>query len=259
MSKQTYEPQTYWRERLSAHPDLLGVGHRRFSLAYNAAMYEVGLENLDAALAQAGIDLAGRSVLDIGPGLGHFYRRFVELGARDLLGVDITEASVQGLQREFPGQRFLCADVSDLAPEDLGQFDLVSVISVIFHIVDEARFERTIRTLCRCVAPGGSLLVVDSFFPGPRPPVAHTRLRTLGRYRPLLAEAGLQIRRIHPMYYLLGHPWLGRPLAPLLDRPSMLPRVVRLERWMRRHLPAAWSGVQYMLAQAPQGKAGAKP
>ncbi|MBL8057066.1 MAG: class I SAM-dependent methyltransferase [Anaerolineales bacterium] len=251
MPNDQFDPRAYWEERLTAQPNLRGVGHRRFSMDYNAAMYQVALENLDAVLALGPVAVPGRRVLDIGPGLGHFLRRYVERGAGQVLGVDITAASVAALQAEFPQHRFQCADVSDLTPAELGQHDLVSVINVIFHIVDEGRFERTLRTLGRCVAPGGYFLLVDSLYGGPQPAVTHARPRPLARYRPLLAEVGLTVRAIRPMYYIMGHPLLPVLLAPLIDRPAVLPYVVRFERWLARRAPVRLSAMQYLLAQAP--------
>lgn len=251
MTKGRFDPRAYWEARLTAQPNLIGVGHRRFSEAYNAAMYAVALANLERVLAAGPVELRGRRVLDIGPGLGHFVRAYLEHGAAALTAVDITEASVQTLRAEFPGHTFRCADVSDLTPADLGQHDLVSVINVIFHIVDEDRFERALRTLTRCVAPGGYFLLVDSLYSGPQPAVTHARPRPLGRYRPLLAEAGLTLRGLYPMYYIMGHPILPVLLAPLIDRPQCLPAVERLERWLAGWCPVRLSAMQYLLAQRP--------
>jgi len=54
----TYDPRTFWEDRLSEHFDLRGTGETGLSLAYNRACYTLRREVLDRALAAARFVLA---------------------------------------------------------------------------------------------------------------------------------------------------------------------------------------------------------
>lgn len=83
-----------------------------------------------AVLAGIG-ELAGRSVLDVGCGLGDFYRwqRQQNLGV-DYHGVDLTPEMARAAQARFPEADFRAGNV---LAEDLGTFDYV-IASGIFYL-----------------------------------------------------------------------------------------------------------------------------
>lgn len=243
-----YEPRSYWEGRLRRSPNLLGTGHRQFSVAYNEVMYKVAAENLATALKKAGVDVTGASIMDVGSGLGYFARRFIQWGASHLTGFDIAETSVASLRQQFPGHRFVLADASEPDFPVPGAFDLVSAISVMFHIVDERRFGQALANLCGGVRPGGHLLISDALRPVSVPAGAHVRLRDLESYRPALERSGFRIVGVYPMYYLLGRTYLP-VIGPLvLNRKPVLAWLLRVERrWARQERPGAHQ--QYLIAQ----------
>lgn len=223
-----YDPKTYWERHLRSRPALMATGHRQFSLAYNEAMYAIATERLQQALAAAGIDLTGKRVLDIGAGFGYFVQKYLDWGAERVTGVDLTEVSVQALRQQFPGHAFFQADISDPALSIPGPYDLVSAISMIFHIVDEARFRQALTNMARLVEPGGYLLIVDAFRPAWMPTARHAKLRDLSAYRPILEREGFTDLRLSPMYYLMGQTFVP-VLGPfLLNRSWMI-------RWLAAH------------------------
>ena len=119
--------------------------------------------------------LAGKSVLDIGPGHGYFAFEFERRGAAvataELPNWDEHDAGPQ-LQEEFAGyskppvsyhrgafgfaiearrsrvQRHFC-NVYDLTPERVGTYDLVFCASVLLHLTDPLRALFAIRKVCR--------------------------------------------------------------------------------------------------------------
>src|SRR5262249_22733084 len=154
----SYQPREYWDKTLSEKFDLRGTGEPGLSLGYNRACYELRREVLTRALARAGIDPRGRTVLDVGCGTGFFTAYYLARGARVAV-LDIAPTSIERLRARHPDARFLLADVSEAPPE--GSFDVVNVFDVLYHITDDARWERALRHLARAVAPGGALLVTD--------------------------------------------------------------------------------------------------
>jgi len=248
MPRDSYEPQAYWTKRLVSHPDLSGTGHRRFSVDYNDAMYQIATENLQAALGAAQVDLKGAQVLDIGPGLGYFVGRYVEWGARHITGVDITQVSVQSLQRQFPAHDFYQADIGDETFQVNAQFDYVSAISVVYHIVDELHFQRALANMCQSVRPGGYLLISDAFRRAWQLTAAHARWRSLDHYTPILAEHNLAVVAVRPMYFFMSRTYIPG-LGPLvLNLPVVVRLLLRAERRMRHTAPPQSGYLRYMIA-----------
>jgi SAM-dependent methyltransferase len=195
-----YEPREFWQRRLSEHFDLRGTGETGLSLAYNRACYALRRSVLDRALRESGVGIAGRRVLDVGCGTGFFTAYYLERGA-SVTGLDIAPVAVERLRARHPEARFLLADVSEAALAE--RFDVVNAFDVLYHITDDARWERAVRHLAAAVAPGGILLATDTFAPlGGL--AAHNQSRPLARYRELLGAAGLAPGRLYPTHVLLN-------------------------------------------------------
>jgi SAM-dependent methyltransferase len=196
----SYDPRRFWDERLSGHFDLRGTGETGLSLAYNRACYALRRDVLARALAGAGFDPRGRRVLDVGCGTGFFTAYYLERGA-EVTGVDIAPTSIERLRARHPQARFLLGDVSEVALE--GTWDLVNAFDVLYHITDDARWERAVAGLAAAVAPGGLLLLTDAFVDR-EGLAAHNRMRGLARYRERLERAGLAILATRGTHVLLN-------------------------------------------------------
>jgi len=199
----TYQPREFWERRLADQFDLRGTGQPGLSEAYNRACYDLRRAVLDRALRDQGFDPRGKQVLDIGCGTGFFTAYYLARGAR-LTGIDIAPTSIARLQERHPEARFRLADVSEAALEE--RFDLVNAFDVLYHITDDARWERAVRALAAAVLPGGLLLLTDTFpaREAERGEAEHNRMRSLARYRALLEPAGVEIRAVRPTHVLLN-------------------------------------------------------
>lgn len=114
----------------------------------------------------------GATVLDVGCGNGYFGWRLLGAGARCVVGIDPTVLFVMQwlAQRHFAGppgpmtaNYVLPLRDVDL-PADVGHFDLVMSMGVLYHRRDPAGHLRILR---RCLAPGGALLLETLVVPGP--------------------------------------------------------------------------------------------
>lgn len=249
LSDKHYVPTEYWERHLRERPGLLGTGHRRFSLDYNIKMYAAATERLMAAFKKVDISLTALDVLDVGSGFGYWIERYQEWGARTITGVDLTEVAVAQLRERFPDLRFEQADISSPNWRLGSTFGLVSAISMIFHIVDQARFRTALRNLCAHVAPGGHLLIVDAFRPQWLPSAPHARLRDLKAYREILRSEGFDPPRLFPMHYVLGRAFIPKLGPALLNWHPMLKAAAALEDRLGAgpHPPLGW--LNYMLAR----------
>jgi SAM-dependent methyltransferase len=195
-----YDPRSFWDQRLSEQFDLRGTGEPGLSLAYNRACYDLRRRVLAGALRDAGVDPRGRSVLDVGCGTGFFTAYYLSRGAR-VTGLDITPTSIRRLRERFPEAQFIESDVSDVSLHE--RYDLVNAFDVLYHITDDARWERAVTHLALAVAPQGVLLLTD-VFSEPARSAEHVRARGLPRYRELLQRQGLEPQAVYPTHVLLN-------------------------------------------------------
>ncbi len=219
----SYQPREFWDRRLSEQFDLRGTGETGLSLAYNRACYALRERVLTRALREAGVEPRGRRVLDVGCGTGFFTAYYLSRGAQ-VTGLDIAPTSVERLSSRHPEARFMLADVSETAIAET--FAIVNAFDVLYHITDDARWERAVRHLARAVAPGGALLLTDTFA-DLRGAATHNRMRPLDRYRAVFGAEGIVPGPIYPTHVLLNRElgalrFLNRAPALLLAADRLL-------------------------------------
>ena len=116
-------PGIYWHQRFEIAPGVFTPGHK--DIAYVCR------------LSQIPSDLSGKSILDIGACNGGFSFEMEKRGAR-VTAVDVVPDDRFGFQAiaHFLGSRveYRTLSVYDLDPEDLGTFDIVLFMGVIYHL-----------------------------------------------------------------------------------------------------------------------------
>lgn len=102
-------------------------------------------------MLQLPTDCSGMRVLDIGARDGFFSFELERRGA-DVLAVDYVPAEETGFQiaAQLLGSRvvFRQANIYNLTPDELGTFDLVLFLGLLYHLPDPIRAMRTVRRLC---------------------------------------------------------------------------------------------------------------
>lgn len=98
-------------------------------------------------------------VLDIGCGVGASLP-YLSKSVR-YTGIDVHCGYID-LARSRHGNRgrFICADIKDVRPPDIGQFDVVFALSALHH-VDEDVARGMIQLARACLRPGGRFVTVD--------------------------------------------------------------------------------------------------
>lgn len=209
---QPYEPATYWEERLGRDFNAAGVGQAGVGVAFNRARYRAE-RRVARKLVAAGSRGSGRvsSVLDVGSGTGIWIDFWGKLGVSRVVGLDLTEVAVTRLAERFPQAQFVQANIAELDPEQLGEFDAISAMSVLLHITDDTAYQRALANLGRLLRPGGLLLLVEPLVVhrwwGPEhAPAWNSKPRRLDDLEAMLASAGLEIAEIRPVTWLLSNP-----------------------------------------------------
>jgi len=225
------ETRDYWESRLEKGRGLAATGHRAFDESYNQWLYRAQRDALDDALASHEIEVSGRRVLDVGSGNGFWLEVLAERGPRHLAALELTSVGAARLRERFPQVEVRQADISDpdIAPVD--PFELITAMSVLFHVVDDAAFERALQNLAAWVAPGGWLVVSGVFRKRRLPAAAHVRFRALDAYRRPLEEAGLKVLDLRPVFFLLQRsflPVIGPPLISSLRLGALFYRLDRI-------------------------------
>ncbi len=223
-----YKAEEYWEGRLKANFSLSATGHSGFSLRYNRYMYKLKAKKLAQALARHNINVKGARVLDIGCGTGFFVEYYLNKGARAVVGIDITDVSVNLLSEKFSGQRFYRLDISKGRCSGADKFDIINVFDVLYHIVDDGDFKSAIKNMAISARPGTWMFITDSL----RPELGgaqHVRYRGLDNYRDILTEEGIDIVEVTAVLNLLGRPPVYYFHDTILEK--ILARLTELSRF----------------------------
>ena len=224
-----YRPADYWSRRLEADFTLRGTGHQCYSEGYNAWLYRAKGRALDRALR--GVQ-APAAALDVGSGVGWVVERLRERGYA-VEGCDIADVAVERLRARFPTVPFFLADVgSEPLPRPDASYDVITMLDVAYHVVDEDRFDRAVADLARVLRPGGRVVVTDGLAGTTVAPAPHVRFRSRSRWEHAAEVNGLAVTDVFACFR-----WISRdPDVPLLER---LPGRVRgaLEYALDRTVP----------------------
>ena len=128
-----------------------GTTDKRAILGHPSQIWTPGLERR-LELMRRYVPLEGRSVLDVGCGVGAFVRRLREFTPQ-VYGFDVDRASVARGAEEVPG---LALAVGEHLPYRNGVFDVVLMHEVLEHVDDDLA---TLREVRRVLAPGGKAVV----------------------------------------------------------------------------------------------------
>lgn len=206
MPQAQFDAGAYWKSRLRDNFDLTGVGFLRRSEAYNKWVYRVRTRQLDRIFQSHGWPVKGRAVLDIGCGTGYFIDHWLTRGADPVVGVDVAEVSVERLREKFPGVRFHRADISEARVDIEGTFDYVSIFDVLYHIVDDRRFEQAVANLSGLCRPGARVIITDMFGAVTTEVVKHVRNRSAAHYQEVFSRHGFSLKVLSPLFFTLMPP-----------------------------------------------------
>jgi SAM-dependent methyltransferase len=190
------------------HRGFEAVGFVGLGAGFNFWMYLVRRLVLRRALARARLSPEGATVLEVGAGTGFYVRRWLELGAARISGIDLSATAVETLRAQFPEAEFVRGDIAE-PPAELSrgrQYDLVSAFDVLYHVVDDSRFVRAIANIGELTRPGGHLLLSDNFLHGPAIRGREQVSRSLAEINDALVAAGFETVLRIPMFVLMNSP-----------------------------------------------------
>lgn len=206
-----YRAPEYWGELHDEAEGLAVVGYPTLPLVFNRHIYANAARAVLSGLDATGTAVRGRTVLDVGSGTGFWIDLWLREGAAEVAGSDLVPAAVDRLRARFPTCAFEPTDITARAPFPGRVFDVVTIMSVLHHVVDEARFRDALLNLSSQLAPRGRLVVLDGlvvrgrWMPS-RGESAHNVARTLSQWQAGLADTNLRIVRILPTASFFSDP-----------------------------------------------------
>jgi SAM-dependent methyltransferase len=203
-----FDPRSYWEQRLDRHPGREGVGHAGLGEGLNGWMYRVRRRVFLRELAPLMPTLPTRAVLDVGSGTGFYLDRWRELGATSLAASDLTEVAVGRLRASHPKADVVRFELGAEPPAELRdrRFGAISAMEVVFHLLDDEPYARAFASLRELLAPGGVLVFSENFLHGEELRAPHQRSRTLEQIERVVREAGFEILRRRPQFWLMNAP-----------------------------------------------------
>lgn len=229
----TFDPAAYWEQRLEADYSLGGVGYAPLGEQYNAWLYRLRRRVFLRELRALGVtDWERQRVLDVGSGTGFYVGLWHEVGVPSLTGADLTSVAVAALSESYPTDRFVQLDIGgSLDPLRGEEYDLISIMDVLFHIVDDDQFARALANLAQLLRKGGLLICTENFVHEKPRRLRHIVSRGLDEIEAGLRSVGFQVRTRRPMFFLMNEPidstnilhrlWWGRLCRLVGSRPAL--------------------------------------
>jgi SAM-dependent methyltransferase len=176
-----YDAARYWRDRFARYgASLKGAGDEGLSEEENRRRYEEAAGVFAELCRSEGIDLRAARVLEVGCGSGYYTELLANLGVSSYVGLDITDVLFPELRDRFPEFDF---EQGDITTDDVeGTYDLIVLIDVIEHIVEDEKLSSAMEHLKGALAPGG-VLVLAPVTPRPTHHLFYVRLWSLEEVR----------------------------------------------------------------------------
>jgi SAM-dependent methyltransferase len=115
--------------------------------------------------------------------------------------------AVTNLAERFPEYDFVQMDIGGATNQfAASRFDAVSIMDVLFHIVDDTSYRRAFFNLARLLKPGGFLLFTENFLHQEAHRAPHQVQRTLPEIELMLQDVGLTPVLRRPQFVLMNMP-----------------------------------------------------
>ncbi len=116
--------------------------------ASHAAITKARLDHL----ASLNLDVSGRSVLEVGAGVGTLTKFFEERGC-DVLSTDGNAENVAEMKRQYPWRKVKLLDIENTSklPLDLDRFDVVFCYGILYHLSKPEATLKVLSEVCKAI------------------------------------------------------------------------------------------------------------
>ncbi len=153
-----YNAKHYWADRLGAHRNSFrGVGNITLSDDENIAQYAGAVDVLSKLFRSVEFNPSKKTVLDIGCGNGFWSGVFNQWQVMTYTGFDITDVMFEILRNRHPNFSYIAGDFLNAQVES--NYDLISMIDVTQHIIDDSRLYLMLQRIRSLLASDGVFIV----------------------------------------------------------------------------------------------------
>lgn len=109
------------------------------------------------------IDFKDMIILDVGCGVGRIFPIYLEFGAAEIHGVDISYNMLKIARFKYPHPNIMLykMDAANLYGLADNSFDLIMCITVLAHITSETAIAQAIHETIRVTKPGGHIVIIE--------------------------------------------------------------------------------------------------
>lgn len=151
------EAISYWDRRHQREDQLRSGGDIGLDRATNEIFYAIRVGKLLEVIGDSNDERAPLFVLDAGCGKGWFSEYLARCGHR-VLGIDSSPAAIAEARTSGEARYDVSTLSGFLSPDP---FDVVYALDVLFHIVDDGEWERSLHAIADVVQLGGTLVTTD--------------------------------------------------------------------------------------------------
>jgi 2-polyprenyl-3-methyl-5-hydroxy-6-metoxy-1,4-benzoquinol methylase len=156
--KDDYNATKYWHDRYLKYGDSIkGPGNESLSESENWEMYEKAKSVFLETCRKENVDFENVKLCEIGLGIGFYTKILQENKVRNYKGFDISDVVIPRMKEKFPEYNFEQKDVSTDPLND--KYDIILLIDVIQHIVNEEKFKYTLKNIASHLNDGGLFII----------------------------------------------------------------------------------------------------
>lgn len=201
-----FNPQAYWENRLEKSFNLHGVGDIGLGINYNNCLYKIRKYAFHKLMNSLKINFSEKKIMDIGSGTGFYIERWSELNVKSIHGTDITTVVVKNLSAKFSKATFSQLDIGEENNNIKPTYDFISAFDVLFHIVDDQRFEQAISNIHGLLNKDGYFVISDNFVHGETKRLEHQVSRSFEYMTNTIENTGFKLVKTIPMFVLMNDP-----------------------------------------------------
>jgi 2-polyprenyl-3-methyl-5-hydroxy-6-metoxy-1,4-benzoquinol methylase len=184
----------YWDKRHQALDDLRSGGDRGISEGENYAFYVHRLSQTLRFLHEHFYGKRPLHILDAGCGKGFFSEGLVRSGY-EVDGVDSSSAAIRIARKRTTGE-FYCAPLESFKAKRL--YDVILCIDVLFHILEDSKWEASLENFINSVSTNGLIIVTDAAGPERLTLGDYIIHRSLDQYMKFFGDRGFSLLRTVP-------------------------------------------------------------
>lgn len=170
-------------------------------------MYEERKRIFKREIVKLDLSLIKSPILEIASGTGFYTKILSILGAKNIVGSDITKAVVNKLSDEFPEFVFYKQDIGGVLIDELRdrKFKLITAIDMLFHITDDIRYQDAFFNVYHLLNEDGYFVFTENLPTFDKAGEIHA-IRSKEKVFECLEKANFKVLKVLPMTYFLNAP-----------------------------------------------------